>query len=163
MSWFQTRIRRSGGERNVLFAVLAVAIFSAILAIDVVESLAADQPVIQNMTFFTFWALLAGAVGGTCGLLTSYHKYFGYAGARGWLWAFLGGVMVSGIGAVVGGTMILPYYGTMFAPLKLIIVMFEQPVLAVLWVGMVICVHKLIARWREERDSIFKTDAEPLY
>ncbi len=163
MSLLNPRIRRSGGERNVLFAVLSVAAFGGILAIDVVESLAADHVVLQSMNFFTFWALAAGAVGGACGLLSSYRKYFGYKGLSGWLWALLGGLMVSGIGAVIGGTMILPYYGTMFAPLKLIIVMFETPAFAAIWVAMVVCVHKLVQQWREERDSIFQVDAEPSF
>ncbi len=163
MSWFQPRIRRSGGERNVLFAVIAVAVFGAVLAIDVVVSLAADHPVLHDMSFFTVWALAAGAVGGACGLLSSYRRYFGYDGPLGWLWAFVGGLMVSGIGAVIGGTMVLPYYGTMFAPFKLIIVMFERPAFAVIWVAMVICVHKLVQQWRQERDSIFKVDAEPTF
>ena len=163
MSWYRSRIHRSGGERNVVIAVFAVAVLGAVLAIDVVASLANDQPVLQDIKFFTFWALLAGAVGGTCGLLTSYRKYFGYEGLSGWCWAFFGGLMVSGIGAVVGGTLILPYYGTMFAPMKLIVVMFERPVFAFIWVAMVVCVHKLVAEWRTERDSIFKPDPEPMF
>ena len=63
---------------------------------------------------------------------------------------------------MIGGTLILPYYGTMFAPMKLIIVMFEVPAFAVLWVAMVACVHMLMIEWRQERDSIFTAMPQPL-
>lgn len=163
MLGFLPQGRLTGGERNFVCAVVAIGLFAGVLAIDVVTGLAADHAQIREMNFFTFWTIFVGIVGGVSGFLSSYRRYFGFDGVGGWLRAFFGGLIVSGIAAVVGGTLILPYYGTMFAPMKLIIVMFEVPAFAILWVAMVICINKLMQQWRQERDSIFTAAPKPTF
>ena len=162
MFGFLPRGRLTGGERNFICAVVSIGAFAGVLAIDVVGGLAADHTHLREMNFFTFWTIFVGIVGGVAGFLSSYARYFGFAGPGGWFRAFFGGIIVSGIAAVIGGTLILPYYGTMFAPMKLIIVMFEVPAFAVLWVAMVACVHMLMIEWRQERESIFTAMPQPL-
>lgn len=104
---------------------------------------------------FTLWTMVSGFVGAVCGFLSSYGRWLGFPAKAGWVRAGVGGITISGIAAVVAGTMILPYYGTMFAPFQLIIAMIETPALAFVWCGILVTAHKLVETWRAERDSIF--------
>lgn len=158
---FPPRLRMSGGERNFLFAICGVGVLSAIFASMIVLRLSAHAPADFISDPFAAWTFLAGAAGGVGAFLSIYHRWLGFAGTSGWVRAAVGGLMISFIGAVAGGTLILPYYGTMFGPFQLIIAMIEMPLLGAIWIMMMICAHKLLVGWRAERDSIFNED-EPL-
>jgi len=51
--------------------------------------------------------------------------------------------------------MALPLYGTMFGPFTLFVSLFSAPLLALLWVNVLVGAHFLLAIWRTERDTIF--------
>lgn len=147
--------RLSDGEKKIVISFLAIGAFGAILAAEVASSLTADPILLRRIDVLSLWTLIAGAVGAGIGFLLCYRTYLGGHGLFGWIRAFCGGVMISGIGAVIGGTLILPYYGTMFAPFNLIITLIEIPALAAIWAAMFVCLHKLVQTWQTERDSIF--------
>lgn len=152
---FRSRPELTEGERHFYWAFFSIGILGAILAFIITFRLAAHEDGTSNNDLFALWTLIAGFVGGTCGFMSSYNRWLGFPDRFGWIRAAVGGVMISGIAAVVSGTLILPYYGTMFAPLQLIIAMIESPVLALIWCGCLVTAHKLVETWRAERDSIF--------
>lgn len=147
----------SGGERNLVYAILSIGAVGALFAWAVTLRLAAYQPE-HLIDPFAIWTFVAGAVGAACGFLSSYERWLGHAGVGGAIRAAIGGILILMIGSVVAGTLILPYYGTMFAPFQIFIAMIETPALAFTWVGIIVCVHKLMEQWRIERDSIFTVD-----
>lgn len=148
------RLRPSRGERLRLLALLLGAAVGAVLcvasvhALDGVESLPASP--LRDL-----WRLVAGFTG-TAALLWLNRGRFGWPGWRGWLiWAG-GALMVTLFAPVAVGTLVLPFYGTMFGPLALTVTLLRRPVLAVLWFGTLAGAHLLCQRHREERASIFR-------
>ena len=159
---FPPRLRMSEGERNFLFAIFAVGALSALMSSVIVVRLSAYGPASFVSDPFALWTVVAGAAGGLLGFWSTYNRWFGFAGTPGLVRAAFGGLMISFIGTVAGGTLILPYYGTMFGPFQFVIALIETPTLGMLWVVMLICVHKLLEDWRNERDSIFSEKEPPV-
>ncbi|PRY26467.1 hypothetical protein CLV78_101563 [Aliiruegeria haliotis] len=77
-------------------------------------------------------ALLAGTL---CAPL------FGRADAVGWLWSLLGWTLASLLGGAIGGTFVLPVYGTLFGPLFVFGNMVETPWLLPLWLVLIVPTH----------------------
>ena len=63
-------------------------------------------------------------------------------------------VWISFVGALIGGTLALPFYGTMFGPFTLVVTLLNAPFLAVLWIWTLFSAHLMIKERRIERDSI---------
>ena len=153
--WLRGRLRVSQGERGFISASLGIGILGAVLAYVGTSQLSGEISMLDRVNPFAYWTIFAGLVGGLVGFFAGYRRWLGHAGALGWIRAIFGALMISLIGAVVAGTMILPYYGTMFAPFQVILMMIETPLLAVVWVAMILSAHCMILQWRQERDSIF--------
>ena len=149
--------RFSSGERSFIWAMIGTSVAGAILALVAVMRLSEAAPSTQLQLAFTFWACLAGCIGGVTGIWYASDKWFGFSGLAGWITASFGSLAATGIAAVIAGSLILPFYGTMFAPLQVIMMMIDSPFLAVIWFGMMICAQGLLQRWRNERESIFST------
>lgn len=158
---FPPRARLTLGERNFLLAAISVAAVGAGLACLITARLAAKDGAIVALDPFTLWTLVAGAVGALAGFFSAYHVWFGHAGPQGWVRCIIGGLVVSGVGSVIAGTLILPYYGTMFAPFQMIIAMIGSPWMALIWGGVIVAAHRWLIKWRAERDSIFFVE-EPI-
>lgn len=145
------------GERHFYWALFGIGSLASVMACVITIRLSAHETSSLTYHIFTLWTVVAGFVGGICGFLSSYNRWLGFPGKTGWIRAVTGGVMISGIATVVSGTLILPYYGTMFAPLQFVVAMIEWPYLALIWSGIMICAHKLLVSWRRERESIFES------
>ncbi len=151
----------SRGERSFICAMLGTSVLGAMLACVAVLSLS-DRTGGTSMAI-TYWTLFSGCIGGAAGLWASYERWFGYAGIGGWLSALCGALVATGVGSVIGGTLILPFYGTMFAPFQLAMIFVLDPILGFIWLGMLLCSHVLLKQWRVERDSIFATGSSAAY
>lgn len=151
------RLFLSAGERSFYTALVGVSFLSAIIAFQVVTRLSAGSHGVSSFTGFDIWAIIAGCVGGGVAFTLSYRRWFGFAGWRGFGSAVCGGIAVSFVGSLIAGTMVLPFYGTMFGPFQLIISMITSPLLCLLWWTNLISAHLLIVKWRDERDSIFES------
>ena len=143
------------GERRFVWALGGTCILGAILACVAVLRLHQAYPSSEHQLVYTSWTAVAGFVGAAGGFYSCYARWLGHPGPRGWISAVIGAVLVSGIGSVVAGSLILPIYGTMFGPLQLMTTMIAYPLLGVVWFGMLICAHGLLVPWRSERESIF--------
>lgn len=147
----------SRGERSFIVAMLGTSILGAMLACVAVIHLSERPAQTDASVAITYWTIFAGCIGGAVGFWVSYERWFGYAGIAGWMSALIGALVVSGIGSVIAGTLILPLYGTMFGPLQLIMMIIAYPSLGAIWLGMLLCAHGLLGQWRHERDSIFQS------
>lgn len=155
------RPRFSQGERSFISAFCGFGMLGAVLAWVSVLRLSEQNLLADGISPFAFWTIFAGVVGGFAGFVAGYGRWLGHEGVLGWMRAGIGVVMISLIGAVVAGTLILPYYGTMFGPFQVILVMIEIPALAAIWIAMVLSAHCMVAEWRRERDSIFADATRP--
>lgn len=63
-------------------------------------------------------------------------------------------IWISFVGALFGGTLALPFYGTMFGPFTLVVTLIKAPILALLWTSSLLSAHFMIKVRRDERDSV---------
>ncbi len=154
------RIALTEGEQSILFAFFGVAFFGAGLALNVVMTLGGQDIMHRSMTAYEYWVVLSGALGGCFGLYMG-RNWMGHAGKAGFLYACVGTVWVSFLGGLVGGTLALPFYGTMFGPFTLFVSLISAPLLAAFWASILIAAHFLLIVWRSERETIFEAILPP--
>ena len=147
------------GERGLVIAAIGVAVFGATLSFSVVNRLGGTPEVIAISGYYDLWSILSGSIGALAALYLG-RKSFGYPGRFGWARAFVGIGFVTFMAALIGGTIALPIFGTMFGPFALALTFFAHPGLLAFWVFILICTHLLAQNYRRERDSIFKLPNE---
>ena len=142
------------GEQSILLAFAGVAFCGGALALNVVMTLGGQAALLNPFDIYDYWVILSGIIGACAGLYLG-RNWMGHKGARGFGAAIIGIIWISFLGALVGGSMALPLYGTMFGPFTLFVSLFSAPLLALLWVNVLVGAHFLLAIWRTERDTIF--------
>jgi len=143
--------RLSEGARNFFFTTAAFAVIGAVFAVEITMRLL-ERPIVGGpIDGLTVWVVACGAVGGAIGFVSVCPRWFGHNGLRGWLCMLGGGLALTLTATVIGGTLILPYYGTMFAPFQFALAVISDPTLGWIWGAMIICAHKLMGVWREEQ------------
>lgn len=123
------------------------------LGVNVVLTLGGVAAWITPFAAYDYWVIFSAAVGGCIGLYLG-HDRLGHAGARGFGRAVLGMIWISFVGALFGGTLALPFYGTMFGPFTLVVTLIKAPILALLWTSSLLSAHFMIKVRRDERDSV---------
>lgn len=147
------RLSFTPAERGMVYAYVTVAGFGAALGLNVVLTLGGVAAAIAPFSTYDYWVILSSAVGACAGLYLGRDR-LGNEGKRGLMQAAFGMIWVSFVGALIGGTLALPFYGTMFGPFTLIMSLINAPVLALLWACSLISAHIMIKQRRVERDSI---------
>ena len=146
-------LRPTTGEKRLLAAGTSVGTCGGIAAFVIVTQMGQNKAMLRSLTDADLWFVTAGVLGAMAGLYIG-RRWFGHEGVRGVLRALAGLIVVSFVGALVGGTLALPLYGTMFGPMMFTLTLAANPVLAVLWVNTLIGSHLLIRVWRRERASL---------
>lgn len=147
-------MRLTEGEQSVLLAFIGVGILGAWMSFTIVNQLGDEGRLIRALSLFDCWMILAGFLGSVGGLYVG-MRWFGHPGMMG-IWYLAKGIFgVTSIAAIVGGTLALPFYGTMFGPFLLALTLWVHPMLASFWVAMLMGSHGLIMQWRRERNTIF--------
>ena len=148
----------SEGERSLVTALLATALFGAGVALAMVMRFDNAALIGRRLSPYELWIVLSGASGAASALYLMRSR-IGQAHQDNPLRATLRfvstTVLTSALGAVIGGTMALPLYGTMFGPFTLIVVLAGSPMLSLLWCANQFAAHRLLRVWHSERDSIF--------
>lgn len=147
------RLALTNGERSIILAYFGVAVFGAALGINVVLTLGGAAAWITPFNAYDYWVIFSASAGGCVGLYLG-REWMGHEGPRGVGRAIIGIIWVSFVGALAGGTMALPFYGTMFGPFTLVVSLFSAPILAILWITALFSAHLMIKVRRIERDSI---------
>lgn len=145
----------SQGERSRAVAYAIVGVFGAGIGFLVAMHLSQGAVIHQGFAAYDIWMVFAGSIGSMMGLYIA-GKRFGHPGWRGLVNALAASVWVSFVGSLIGGTLMLPLYGTMFGPFTLAITLSSQPIFAVLWFANLFGAHLMLTYWRRERDSIFE-------
>ena len=145
------------GEQSILLAYFGVGFFGAALALNVVNTLGGNEIMHHTYSAYDYWVIASGVVGAWAGLYMG-RSWMGQPGLRGIAFAMIGTVWISFLGGLVGGTLALPLYGTMFGPFTLFVSLFSAPLLAFFWACVLMASHFLMMVWRDERDTIFHAD-----
>jgi len=152
----------SEGERSLFMALLATALFGAGVALAIVMRFDDAALMGRQLSPYELWIVLSGAIGAASALyllrsrIGQPHQDNPVRAALRFLTTT---VLTSALGAVIGGTMALPLYGTMFGPFTLIVILAGSPFLLLLWCANQFAAHKLLRTWHSERDSIFAQSA----
>lgn len=149
------KTKRSEGERARALAFMLVGTCSAALGFLAVLHLN-RAALFERFSLYEWWVVVASGLGGMIALFLAGDR-LGQAGLRGFGRAFAGGIWVTFIGALIGGTLSLPFYGTMFGPFIVAVTLFGAPVLSMVWAFNLLGVHVLLGIYQRERDSIFGT------
>ena len=121
--------------------------FLAVLHLD-------QMALFEPMTLYQRWIVAASAIGGVFALKLAGDRV-GAIGKGAVVRGISGGLWVTFVGALIGGTLALPFYGTMFGPFIVGVTLLGQPVLVVFWVMNLVAVHYLMKTYQRERDTIF--------
>lgn len=149
----RTKSKISEGERARALAFLLVGLSSAGLGYLAVLHL--DRAALfQELSWYQTWIIAASGLGGMISLFLSGDR-MGQSGRQGVLRSVAGAIWITFIGALIGGTLGLPLYGTMFGPFIVVVTLMGAPLLAMLWAFNLMGVHMLMAIYQRERDSIF--------
>ncbi|SMY07741.1 hypothetical protein [Flavimaricola marinus] len=143
--------RLSLGERRLVLGCLITAILGAFLALIVVLRLDPDAVFQRPLSLYEQWILVAGAFGGGAGVILARDRL----GRAGIIKPLAGLVIMTFVAAIIGGTLALPLYGTMFGPFTLAVIFTASPMIAALWFANGFAVHLMVRSWHSERDSIF--------
>lgn len=146
---FETR-----GEKNRAGAFAIVGVFGAAIGFLVALHLSQGQLWSRGLAPYDIWMMVAGALGSMAGLYIA-GSWFGHAGWRGLMKAVVASLWVSFVGSLIGGSLMLPLYGTMFGPFTLAITLSTRPLFAILWFANLFGAHLMLTYWQRERDSIF--------
>ena len=148
---FAALTRLSLGERRLFLAHLWTGCFGAALALIVVLRLDPSAVLERPLVWYERWILVSGFLGGASGVWLARDRL----GRPGFQDPLIGLLMVTCLGAIIGGTLALPLYGTMFGPFTLAVIFAASPLVAGLWLANGLTAHMLMKSWHAERDSIF--------
>lgn len=152
------KFRISEGERARALAFLMIGACSSALGYLAVLHLDSTA-LFEELSWYQTWIIVASGLGGMIALYLSGDR-MGQPGRTGALRAVAGAIWVTAIGALIGGTMGLPLYGTMFGPFIIAVTLAGAPILAMLWAFNLYGIHMLMSIYQRERDSIFTTSLE---
>ncbi|GGL66969.1 hypothetical protein [Wenxinia marina] len=144
----------TAGERGLLIGYLAMAATSAFVAWVVLTHIGPGRTSVPPGPYYTAWMVLSGAIGGAVALHLVRHR-LGRPGLSGVVGTGLAAVWATVLAGLIGGTLALPLYGTMFGPFTLFVTLAALPGLAAVWVGTFVLAHLKVRSWHAERDSIF--------
>jgi len=146
--------RLSEGERARVLAFILVAVLGVWMGLLMALRVEGGAAIVDGLSWYGRWIIAASVIGAVAALFLSGDRLGQtgpYAGTR----VVTGAVWVSMVGAVIAGTLVLPLYGTMFAPFTLVITLATSPVLLAFWCVQFFCIHVLMVIYRRERDSIY--------
>ncbi|MFQ6548407.1 hypothetical protein AADZ90_010635 [Aestuariibius sp. 2305UL40-4] len=138
---------RSHAETRRRRAMLVIMLFGGLIAHAVVRHL--NQAPLETLEPYDYWTILSGMIGAVIAYRTA-EGHLGLPGVWGAVRAFGAGIWITLAGAVIGGTLVLPGFGTMFGPLSVIVTLIEAPVLLVLWAATIFGAHRTLHNLRFE-------------
>lgn len=147
-------LRPSTGEKRLLAAIFCVGLCGALLSFVIVTQMGASKQYLRAMTHADAWFYFSGIAGALGGLYLG-RDWFGHSGIAGTI-RFIGGIIVvSFTGGLIGGSLAIPLYGTMFGPLMVGLTLWGNPALGIFWLAALTASHVLVRTWRRERRSLF--------
>lgn len=146
----RSSFRLSRGEKAYALAYSIVMSVSAGLTVFVMAGVEGDAALPVEASFYSVWTVIAGVIGGAFALYAA-RGWLGLPGVFGWIRAAVGGMAAALIASVIAGTLIMPLYGTFYAPVMLATEFMQLPILAAGWFAAIFGAHYLMTALKEER------------
>ena len=143
-------LKMTDGEQSVLLAFIGVGLLGAGMSFTIVNEMGGEGQILRPLSWYDSWMILSGLIGACVGLFLG-RSCLGHGGWRGAFCMLRGGIVVTFAAAIVGGSLALPLYGTMFGPLLLGMTLWGHPILGAIWVAMLLGAHALFRSFRRER------------
>lgn len=140
----------SRGERAYALAYGIVMSVAAGLTVYVMAGVEGVAVLPVDPAFYSIWTVIAGVLGGAFALYAA-RGWLGLRGVLGWIRAAIGGMAAALIASVIAGSLIMPLYGTFYAPVMLATKFMELPILAAGWFAAIFVAHYLMTALKEER------------
>ncbi|WP_322889602.1 MULTISPECIES: hypothetical protein [unclassified Yoonia] len=99
------------------------------------------------------WMILAGALAGLAAMVIA-RGWLGMPGVLGAIRACFGALVMAILAALIGGSLIMPVYGTYYAPFVVLSAFIANPLWAVLWCGGVGVAHAVLSQAERRRLAI---------
>jgi hypothetical protein len=152
--------RLSAGERRVALALGLVALFGALAAHDTVQRLGEGAVPHPARHLYEVWVAASGAIGAATATWLC-RRSLGLPGLRGLARASVAILRITAWAPVIAGSLALPFYGTMFGPMALVVAFCRAPATGLLWAATLAAAHVMFAPWQRERDSIVLRPSAP--
>ena len=150
MARLKSTFQLSRGEKAYAIAYAIVMSVAAGLTVFVMAGVEGDAALPVEASFYSIWTVIAGIIGGALALYAA-RGWLGLAGVLGWVRALVGGTAAALIAAVIAGSLIMPLYGTFYAPVMLATEFVQMPILAFGWYAAIFGAHYLMTALNEER------------
>ena len=146
----KSTFRLTRGEKAYVVAYAIVIAVAAGLTVYVLAGL--DQGAAQTggAPIYSIWTVIAGVIGGALSLYAA-RGWLGMTGAMGWARAVVGSTAAALIAAIIAGSLIMPVYGTFYAPVMLATEFAANPLLALGWYAAMLGAHSLMTVLTVER------------
>ena len=144
----------SNGDKAMALTAVVFFVVSTLVSSAVVNVLHPTNNPSAMMTAAQLWFVTAGVVGAFVARILA-HRWFGLPGPVGWLQAGVGCIMVTTLAGIIGGTIALPIYGTMFGPMMVTVTLAADPLLTMSWFAALMSSHLSARVIRDERDCTF--------
>lgn len=145
-------VRPTEGEVCFAVAIAIVAFLGAGVGYETLFFLAPEQAMDSAITGYEVWVILSAMIG-ACVALVSMLGQFGHRGLHGAFSLIRGVLSVTFLGSLIGGTLAMPMFGTMFGPFAFVMLFVTKPTVGAMWAGSLIAAHILLRGWRVERDE----------
>ena len=138
------------GEKAFALACAGVIAMTAGITMLIMSGVEGQSAIQAESSWYALWIVFAGALGGGVALFAT-RGWLGQSGALGLARAVVGSIALGFIAAIVAGTLILPLFGTFYAPFMLVTEFIDKPWLAVAWFVVLIGAHYMMNVLVEER------------
>jgi hypothetical protein len=102
---------------------------------------------------YDIWMICASALAGFAALMIS-RGWIGMPGMLGIIRACFGALVMLVLASLIGGSLIMPIYGTVYAPFIVLSAFIANPLWAVFWCGGVVAAHWVLAQSEQKRLAI---------
>ena len=147
---FTEKFYPTRGEKAYLLGYVVTVLLSGIVALIVMAGLEAPYALTTQPTNFVYWVFFAGAMSGGVALYLA-SGWMAGLGMMGFARAIVGAIAVAVIGAVITGTLTVPFDGTIYGPVMMLSAFIAKPWLAALWFAGMLGAHYLMSILTEER------------
>ncbi|MEJ8560201.1 hypothetical protein QTO30_02390 [Yoonia sp. GPGPB17] len=138
------------GEKAYVLGFVVIIVIAPLVALVVMAGLAAPYTLAIEPANFVYWVAISGAISAGVGLYLA-RGWMGNLGMMGLARAVVGSVVLTLIAAVIGGSLTVPFEGTLYAPLMVVSAFIAKPWLAAIWFAGTFGAHYLMSVVEEER------------
>ncbi|WP_019954041.1 hypothetical protein [Yoonia vestfoldensis] len=139
--------------RTAVLAYAAVTVLTGLTGYMILSDAAMWPTAPGGIGIYDGWMIFASGLAGLTSLMIA-RGWVGTPGALGAVRACFGALVMLILASLIGGSLITPIYGTIYAPFIVLSAFLENPVVAALWCSGVFIAHWLLAQVERKRLAI---------